>query len=179
MIRTMFKLLLPVLLAALHVGAGAATCTAELGAERADILAKQCLKVAPAMRPACNVANSCQRIEAEIQRACYEYGRQAPFCRTEAKDGTFEGYLVGAGGIDNYSVVVRRDDGNRVFAYCDDNCDALLTENANNPDLSELKPTYQGKRVTITVRTERSNGRVFGSEPDDRAPFAKAIKFVK
>jgi len=175
----MLKLVLPCLLAFLHIGAGAATCTAELGPERAAVLAKQCLKVAPAMRPACNVANSCQRIEAEILRACSEHGREAPFCSTQARDGMFEGYLVGAGGVDNYSVVVRRDDGTRFVAYCDDNCDTFLTENANNPDLSELKPAYQGKRVAVTVRTERSNGRVFGAEPAERLPFAKTIKLLK
>lgn len=168
---------LPLLLAlGVPTAATAGTCSAELGAEGAARLVRQCLMVAPAARPACNAANTCQRIEKEIMRGCTEGGRSATFCGSNVKDGTYEGYLVGAGGVDSYSVVVRRDDGSRFSAYCDSNCDAWLEDNPNNPDLAELKPAYQGKRVTVTLRTERANGRVFGSEINERLQFAKTIK---
>jgi len=174
----MLKLVLPVLLAALHAGASAATCTAELGAERAAQLVKQCLTVAPATRPACNAANSCQRIEETIQKACYEQTRPAPFCFAEATKGTHEGYLVGGGGSDFTSISIRRDDGKRFSVYCGMQCEAWFEHNAET-DMEDLKPAYLGKRVSVTVRPERNGERLPGADDNDVMMFVQSIKFLK
>lgn len=178
MIRTMFKLVLPVLLAALHAGASAATCTAELGAERAAQLVKQCLTVAPATRPACNAANSCQRIEETIQKACYEQTRPAPFCFAEPQKGTYEGYLVGGGGMDFTSISIRRDDGKRFSVYCGMQCETWFDFNSET-EMEELKPAYLGKRVSVTVRPERNGERLPGADDNDVMMFVQSIKFLK
>lgn len=46
------------------------SCTAEVGAEAADILVEQCLQVSPATRPPCNADNACEMMTDEIARGC-------------------------------------------------------------------------------------------------------------
>lgn len=49
-------------------------CEAEIGRAAADRLAERCRMVSPATRPPCNVANPCEMIQGEIDRACAQYG---------------------------------------------------------------------------------------------------------
>jgi hypothetical protein len=56
-------------------------CAGEIGPARARELALQCRDVSPATRPPCNVANSCEMIQSEIERGCELLGEDAPpFC---------------------------------------------------------------------------------------------------
>lgn len=45
-------------------------CRAEIGETAAQRLAERCRMVSPATHPPCNVANSCQMIQGEIDRSC-------------------------------------------------------------------------------------------------------------
>lgn len=47
-----------------------AQCRAEIGETAAQNLADRCRMVSPATHPPCNVANSCQMIQDEIDRSC-------------------------------------------------------------------------------------------------------------
>lgn len=178
MTRTLLKLFLFPLLTAVHVAAAAAPCAAELGPERAAQLVKQCLTVAPAMRPACNAANSCQRIEETIQSGCAEKTRPAAFCFAEATKGTHEGYLVGGGGSDFTSISIRRDDGKRFSVYCGMQCEAWYDFNSET-DREDLKPAYLGKRVSVTVQPERNGERLPGADKNDVMMFVKSIRLLK
>ena len=56
-------------------------CNRSIGQERADELERQCKKVAPGNRAACNDENSCRVITDEIRRGCQLLGRDGPrFC---------------------------------------------------------------------------------------------------
>ncbi|HWN75304.1 MAG TPA: DUF3011 domain-containing protein [Candidatus Udaeobacter sp.] len=56
-------------------------CNRSIGQERADELERQCKKVAPGNRSACNDENSCRVITDEIRRGCQLLGRDGPqFC---------------------------------------------------------------------------------------------------
>lgn len=50
-------------------------CDAQIGKAAAKRLAERCLMVSPASRPPCNVANSCELIQGEIDRACGLYSK--------------------------------------------------------------------------------------------------------
>lgn len=178
MTRTLFKLILLPLLTAVHVAATAAPCSTELGSERAAQLVKQCLTVAPAQRPACNAANSCQKIEQTIQSGCAEQTRPATFCFAEAQKGTYEGYLVGGGGSDFTSISIRRDDGKRFSVYCGKQCEAWFAFDSET-DMEDLKPAYLGKRVSVTVQPERNGERLPGADDNDVMMFVKSIRFLK
>ena len=58
------------------------SCTQAVGAERADRLVQECLRVSPATHPPCNAQNSCVLIIDEIKRGCAMLDpRDAPaFC---------------------------------------------------------------------------------------------------
>ena len=55
--------------------ANALQCDAQIGQAAAKRLAERCLQVSPASHPPCNVANSCEMIQGEIDRACAMYGK--------------------------------------------------------------------------------------------------------
>lgn len=54
------------------------SCATDIGATRADRLAKLCRNVSPATHPPCNVANSCAMIEDEIARSCALFDGKGP-----------------------------------------------------------------------------------------------------
>ena len=57
-------------------------CAGEIGVAEAQELANQCREVSPATRPPCNPSNSCEMIEAEINRGCEMLGEDMPdFCQ--------------------------------------------------------------------------------------------------
>jgi hypothetical protein len=168
-------------LAVIHgaVGAAEQSCREELGERRAAELVRQCRMVSPATRPPCNAANSCRMIEDEVLRGC-GFGSDARtlFCELPVKAGTFEGVLVAGGGIDDNSVTVRRDDGNRVRAMCDRACGDWFAPSGEGAE-QHLKPGYVGKRVAVTVKTEPNNDRIAGPDSKEPLVFLKAIRFVK
>lgn len=49
------------------------SCLNDIGAEAAQRLVQRCIAVSPATRPPCNVANSCEMIQGEIDRSCEMY----------------------------------------------------------------------------------------------------------
>ena len=49
------------------------SCLNDIGAEAAERLVRRCIAVSPATRPPCNVANSCEMIQGEIDRSCEMY----------------------------------------------------------------------------------------------------------
>lgn len=173
----MSRSLLLLLAAALHVRA-AASCATEIGATRAGQLVQQCLTVAQATRPACNAANSCQKIEQAIQRGCESYRQPAPFCYSEGVTGAHEGYLVAGRAIDFPVITIRGDDGKRFSVFCGAQCDAWFEESAD-PEVQRLKPAYLGRRVSITMRPERNDGRLPGAGQDEELMFVQAIRLVK
>ena len=61
--------------ASLKPDANALQCDAQIGQAAAKRLAERCLLVSPASHPPCNVANSCDLIQGEIDRACGMYGK--------------------------------------------------------------------------------------------------------
>ena len=172
------RLVLFSLLIAVHMAAGAATCSTEIGAERAGELVRQCLMVAPALRPACGAANSCRKIEQTIQRGCEQYARPAPFCYSEARKGTYEGYLVAGRAVDYPVITIRGDDGKRFMAFCDRPCGGWFEESAD-PEVEQVKPVYLGRRVSVTVRPERNDGRLPGADQDEELMFVQSIRFLK
>jgi hypothetical protein len=54
--------------------AGSTACSLDQGADAAQRLVNRCIAVSPATHPPCNVANPCQMIQDEIDRACGQYG---------------------------------------------------------------------------------------------------------
>ena len=62
-------------------------CAGEIGGAAARRLVRQCLEVSPATHPPCNVANSCEMIQDEIDRGCGMLGNDAPdFCPNPPPD---------------------------------------------------------------------------------------------
>jgi hypothetical protein len=166
------------LLAGAEAGAATPSCQAELGDARSAQLVNQCILVSPATRPPCNAANSCQMIEGEILRSCALLEGKAPaFCGKPARSGTYEGYLVGGGGIDNSNLLIRLDDGRRIDAWCGA-CGDWFGE-ADENDLRDLKPAYLGKRVRVVVKVQRNGGGLAGPGEDDMEPFIKSVQFLK
>lgn len=166
------------LLAGANASAATPSCQAELGEARSAQLVKQCSHVSPATHPPCSASNSCQLIESEILRSCTLLEGKAPaFCGAPAKSGTVEGYLVGGGGIDNMDLLIRRDDGKRVSAWCG-NCGDWFRDTGEN-EIQELKPAYLGKRVRVVVKVRRNGGALAGPGEDDMEPFVQSVQFLK
>lgn len=46
------------------------SCKEEIGNKKAKILVQQCLQISSATHPPCNVSNSCELIQSEIDRGC-------------------------------------------------------------------------------------------------------------
>jgi uncharacterized protein YecT (DUF1311 family) len=66
--------------------APAGTCSAAVGAAKAEEYVAQCQQVSPATHPPCNVANPCELIVDEIKRGCAFIGKDAPkFCAEYAQ----------------------------------------------------------------------------------------------
>lgn len=49
------------------------SCLNDIGAEAAQRLVDRCIAVSPATHPPCNVANTCETIQGEIDRSCEMY----------------------------------------------------------------------------------------------------------
>jgi len=76
------KFVLALSLTLLTAAAAHATCTAEVGAARANEYVRHCRDVSPATRPPCNAANACKLLLDEIRRGCKILAEDAPaYCR--------------------------------------------------------------------------------------------------
>jgi hypothetical protein len=91
---------------------------------------------------------------------------------------TFKGTLASGGGVDDLFVEIRCADGKRVHVMCDQRCGNWFEE-TGEAEVQRLKPAYQGKRVVVTVRNERNNGRIAGPGDEDQLLFVKSIRIVK
>ncbi|GAB7533635.1 hypothetical protein PS3A_60510 [Pseudomonas sp. 3A(2025)] len=176
----MFSLLITVL-AVFQANAADKTCTEAIGQKRAELLVKQCINVSPATRPPCNVANSCELINSEVERGCgfLDDDPNTPdYCHFNlTKPETLQGALIAGNGIDDYSITVLVNDGRRFNAYCDGQCDAWFT--AADEGEATLLPAMIGKNVKVTVARELNNDRIAGPATDDKLIFVKKIELGK
>ena len=155
--------------------AAAMTCDEQLGKAKAAELVRQCKNVSPATRPPCNASNSCDLIAGEIKRGCKILGDDAPpYCPAIPAE-LVKGKLVGGGGIDNYFLRIRLDDGKVIHAYCTTRCGDWFTDPDKN-DVVKLKPGLRGKQVSARIVTERNGGRIAGPGEDDSLEFIKSAK---
>jgi len=80
----MLKIVCAAVAAVLIAGAAEAqetSCTADIGADQAQVLVDRCIRVSPATHPPCNAQNTCKMITDEIKRSCKILGYNAPgFC---------------------------------------------------------------------------------------------------
>lgn len=58
--------------------AGPGSCAADIGEAAAQDLVDRCIAVSPATNPPCNVQNSCEMIQGEIDRACTLFADDPP-----------------------------------------------------------------------------------------------------
>jgi hypothetical protein len=156
------------------------SCAQQMGQQRAALLAQQCRQVSPATHPPCNAANSCAMIIDEIERGCSMPGDESSprFCYPAERAGAFQGFLFSGGGTDARLVTVLTDKGDRIFAYCTQQCDDLFTE-PDDHDVVALREGLAGRRVAIEVAIERNAGRIAGPGDRDRIPLVKRIKLLK
>ncbi|SQG00373.1 Uncharacterised protein [Paucimonas lemoignei] len=176
----MFSLLFT-LMAAFGANAADKTCAEAIGQKRAELLVKQCINVSPATRPPCNVANSCELINSEVERGCGFLGddpNTPDYCHFKlTKPETVQGALIAGNGIDDYTITVLVSDGRRVSAYCDGKCGAWFI--AEDEGEATLLPNMVGKNVKVTVASELNNDRIAGPAADEKLVFVKKIEVVK
>ncbi|WP_426164939.1 hypothetical protein [Pseudoduganella sp. R-34] len=167
------KILISLAWLAFAGNAAALSCDEQLGKAKAAELVKQCKNVSPATRPPCNAANSCEMITDEIKRGCKILGDDAPAYCPPVPTELVKGKLVGGGGLDNYSLKIRTENGKEIQAYCTTHCGDWFTE-PDKDDVVSLKPSLRGKPVSARIATERNNGRIAGPDDADRLVFIKS-----
>ena len=156
------------------------SCAQQVGPKLAAQLARECRQVSAATHPPCNAANACAMVIDEIERGCEtpRDGAQSPvFCLPAERAGTFQGYLFSGGGSDADFLSVLTDTGERVSAYCVQQCDKLFATDAN--DIAYLRREMVGRRVALVVAIERNGGRIPGPDDDDRIPMVKRLTLLK
>ena len=94
---------------------------------------------------------------------------------------TYEGKLIGGGGIDDLSLVIKTTKGKTVGGYCKtvsvcDDWDALFDSDHNA--ISSLKPIYKGRKVRVTIIQRRNQGDIAGPSDDEILPFITQFKFL-
>ena len=157
------------------------SCAQQMGAQRTALLAQQCRQVSPATHPPCNAANSCALIIDEYQRGCELLGGESyrpTFCEPVARAGAYQGYLFSGGGADAYFVTVLTDKGERIFAYCDQQCDKLFGQ-PDDHDVVALRKELVGRRVAVQVEIVRKADRIPGPATNDRIPLVRTMKLLK
>lgn len=157
------------------------SCARQIGPSLAAQLVKQCTTVSPATHPPCHASNRCDVIVDEIDRSCGLLGAPAQrpaFCATTPqKSEQLTGVLLSGGGVDDWSIVVLTERGQRVQAYCDGHCEADWFV-ADKDDIARLRSSLQGRRATLTMAIERNRSRVAGAGDDDKLPFVKALRLT-
>ena len=96
----------------------------------------------------------------------------------ESQSATMSGSIVGGGGIDNRSIVVKTANGQKISAYCDKNCGSWFTP-PDRDDVVMVRKDLLGKKVLLKYVTEPSRGRVAGLTDEDTAEFIKKLNFVR
>jgi hypothetical protein len=87
------------------------------------------------------------------------------------------GTLVGGGGVDDMTIVVRAADGREVEAYCVTRCGDWFVAEPES-DVFALNKAFKGKRVALDYATETNGDRIAGPGPDDRLLFVKSVRIV-
>ncbi|RFP11930.1 MULTISPECIES: hypothetical protein [unclassified Duganella] len=88
------------------------------------------------------------------------------------------GRLMSGGGIDDVSVSVLSRDNAPIDAYCDGQCGDWF-EPARNGEGVTLRPALIGKKVELSVATERNGKRIAGPDENERLLFVKSSKLIK
>jgi hypothetical protein len=158
-----------------------ASCAQQMGQQRAAQLARECRQVSPATHPPCNAANSCAMIIDELERGCSLLAGESyrpKFCTPNERAGSFQGYLYSGGGIDDRFITVLTEQGERITAYCIEQCGGLFGAPDEN-DAVALRRDQVGRRVAVEVTIERNAGRIAGPGRDERIFLVKRIKLLK
>ena len=93
---------------------------------------------------------------------------------------TISGKLIGGGGSDNRTVIVRSTNGKEVNAYCVTKiCDHFLDEDTDEYGGTSLKKKFKGTKVILEYRIERNRDRIAGPHRDDRVEIVKQLTIVK
>ena len=94
---------------------------------------------------------------------------------------TYEGQLIGDGGIDDLSLMIKTKQGKTVDGYCKtvsvcNDWDVLFTSDEDG--VYSLKPSYKGKKVRVTLIQRRNHGDIAGPSDDEILPFITQFKFL-
>ena len=91
------------------------------------------------------------------------------------KAATVSGVLVGGGGIDDMSLIVKAKNGQLVEAYCNRHCENWFEEDENG---EVLRSEFLGRRLRIKYTFEFNQDRVAGPGADEKFNFIKKIEFL-
>ncbi len=89
---------------------------------------------------------------------------------------TITGVLVSGLGFDNYSIHIRKTNGEEIQVYCGE-CGDWFSQ-AEDREGEELKESLKSKRVSAVIATEANNGRLAGPSDDEEFLFLKDLKFL-
>jgi hypothetical protein len=89
---------------------------------------------------------------------------------------TITGVLVSGLGFDNYSIHIRKTNGEEIQVYCGE-CGDWFSQ-AEDREGEELKESLKSKRVSAVIATEANNGRLAGPSDDEEFLFLKELKFL-
>lgn len=90
---------------------------------------------------------------------------------------TYEGKIVGGGGVDDMQIAVKVSSSLTVSAYCNSQCGDWFAEDENA--VSHLKPKMVGRKVRIVVKREPNDGRIAGPSDDEAFLFIKSVKMFR
>lgn len=90
---------------------------------------------------------------------------------------TYEGSIVGGGGIDDMQISVRVSSSQSISAYCNQQCGDWFVE--DDDAVSQIKPQMIGRKVRIVVKRERNDGRVAGPSDDEEFLFIKSMTLMR
>lgn len=119
---------------------------------------------------------SCPGFGSEGHSECYAQSTSG--CEPAKSNKEIKGTLVDGRGTDLLLLTIRRRDRTEVRAYCPGLCEAWSEMTADGNE-ERIKKAYLRKRVLVTVRTERNEGRLPGADDLDEFLFVKKISFVE
>lgn len=94
-----------------------------------------------------------------------------------AQAQTYEGKIVGGGGIDDMQITVRVSASLAVSAYCNRHCGDWFAEDQDA--ISHLRKAMVGRKVRIVVEREPNDGRVAGPSDDEEFLFIKRLELLR
>ena len=89
---------------------------------------------------------------------------------------TYTGKIIAGGGIDDMQLSFRTDQRKTHSAYCNTKCGDWFVE--DDQGISNLKKEMIGRRIKITIRMERNDGRVAGPSDEEEFFFIQDIEFL-